>query len=77
VCSHSGFKGRTGIYELMTTNVKIRELIHQRASESLIRQAAGESGMLSLREDSQRWIDAKLTTLEEVMMVTGMDQMDL
>jgi general secretion pathway protein E len=77
VCSHSGFKGRTGIYELMTTNVKIRELIHQRASESLIRQAAGEAGMLSLREDSQRWIDAKLTTLEEVMMVTGMDQMDL
>jgi general secretion pathway protein E len=77
VCSHSGFKGRTGIYELMTTNVKIRELIHQRASESLIRQVAGESGMLSLREDSQRWIDAKLTTLEEVMMVTGMDQMDL
>jgi hypothetical protein len=33
--------------------------------------------MLSLREDSQRWIDAKLTTLEEVMMVTGMDQVEL
>jgi hypothetical protein len=32
--------------------------------------------MLTLREDSQRWIDAKLTTLEEVLMVTGMDQLD-
>jgi general secretion pathway protein E len=77
VCSHSGFKGRTGIYELMTTNVKIRELIHQRASEALIREAASASGMLSLREDSQRWIDAKLTTLEEVLRVTGMDQLDI
>jgi general secretion pathway protein E len=77
VCSHSGFKGRTGIYELMTTNVKIRELIHQKASEALIREAASTSGMLSLREDSQRWIDAKLTTLEEVLRVTGMDQLDI
>ena len=77
VCAQSGYKGRTGIYELMTTNEKIRELIHQRAPEAAIRQLASASGMLSLREDSQRWIDSQITTLEEVMRVTGMDQLDL
>jgi general secretion pathway protein E len=75
-CSHSGFKGRAGIYELMTINPKLKELIHQNASETQIRQLAIDSGMRSLNKDSERWLQQNLTTLQEVKRVTGFDHLD-
>jgi general secretion pathway protein E len=76
-CSHSGFKGRAGIYELMTTTPELKELIHQNASEAQIREMAIDSGMRSLSKDSERWLNAKLTTLQEVKRVTGLDHLDI
>jgi len=76
-CSHSGFKGRAGIYELMTTTPELKELIHQNASEAQIRQMAIDSGMRSLSKDSERWVNEKLTTLQEVKRVTGLDHLDI
>jgi general secretion pathway protein E len=76
-CRHSGFKGRAGIYELMTSTPELKELIHQSASEAQIRQKAIDSGMRSLSKDSERWVSAKLTTLAEIRRVTGMDHVDI
>jgi general secretion pathway protein E len=76
-CMQSGFKGRAGIYELMTTSVELKELIHQSASEAQIRQKALESGMRSLVQDSERWVSSKMTTHAEVRRVTGANHVDV
>lgn len=69
-CSHSGYKGRTGIYELMVADDQIRALVHQRAAESRLFAAAEKAGMRTMREDGQRLIETGITSVEEVMSVT-------
>jgi general secretion pathway protein E len=69
-CSHTGYKGRTGVYELMTVDDKIRALIHSRAAESQVFVAAEAAGLRSMREDGQRLVDEGITSLEEVLRVT-------
>ena len=76
ICGQSGYSGRAGIYELMTTNEKIKELIHNRASESDIRKQATTNGMRSLAEDCQRWVDSGQSTVEEMLRVTGSVELD-
>jgi general secretion pathway protein E len=71
VCGDSGYSGRAGIYELMTTNEAIRELIHQHAAESEIRKQALASGMRTLADDGKRWVNENKTTPEEILRVTG------
>ena len=69
-CNHTGYSGRTGIYELLVIDADMRRLIHDRASEDQVRQYLTTNGMLSLREDGLRWLAAGKTTLEEVLRVT-------
>ncbi|MDH5537830.1 MAG: type II secretion system ATPase GspE [Rhizobacter sp.] len=69
-CSQTGYKGRTGVYELMTVDDKVRALIHSRAAESQIFVAAEAAGLRSMREDGQRLVDEGITSPEEVMRVT-------
>ncbi len=69
-CSHTGYKGRTGVYELMAVDDKVSGLIHSRASESQIFVAAESGGLRSMREDGQRLIDEGITSPEEVLRVT-------
>ena len=69
-CNQTGYKGRTGIYELMVADDKIRALIHNRAAESQIYVAAEAAGLRSMREDGQRLISEGITSLAEVMSVT-------
>jgi general secretion pathway protein E len=76
ICGESGYSGRAGIYELMSTNEVIKESIHNRAAESEIRKQATQNGMRSLAEDCQRWVDAGQTTIEEKLRVTGTVQLD-
>ena len=76
ICGESGYSGRAGIYELMTTNENIKELIHNRAAESEIRKQATTNGMRSLAEDCQRWVDSGQSTIEEKLRVTGTVQLD-
>ena len=64
------FKGRTGIYELLTVDEGLRKPIHDGAAESGIAAMAMKNGMVTLRDDGQRWVDAGVTSLEEVMRVT-------
>ncbi|MEO8103406.1 MAG: ATPase, T2SS/T4P/T4SS family [Betaproteobacteria bacterium] len=64
------FKGRTGIYELLTVDEALRKPIHDGAAESAIVAMAANNGMVPLRDDGQRWVDSGVTSLEEVIRVT-------
>ena len=69
VCKGSGYKGRTGVYELMPVTDKVRELILARASSYAIREAAIEAGMRTLKDDAMEKILLGITTLEESLRV--------
>jgi general secretion pathway protein E len=69
-CNHSGYRGRTGIYELVTVDDGLRRLIHDRASEQQLRAYVSAQGMRSLREDGMRWAARGVTSLEEIVRVT-------
>jgi general secretion pathway protein E len=69
-CGHSGYQGRTGIFELLTTNDDIRALIHNQASEAQLREAALRNGMTLMREDGERLVREGVSTREELVRVT-------
>ncbi len=69
-CGMTGYKGRTGVYELMVADDKLRSLIHNRAAESQLFVAAEAAGLRSMREDGQRLVDDGTTSAEEVLRVT-------
>jgi general secretion pathway protein E len=69
-CGHSGYKGRTGVYELMVVDDDVRALIHSRASEAELIAAARAGGLRSMREDGERLVATGVTSLEELMRVT-------
>jgi len=69
-CGQTGYQGRTGIFELLTTNDQTKALVHDKASEAQLREAAVRQGMRSLREDGQRLVDNGVTSLEELVRVT-------
>src|SRR3989344_4833721 len=69
-CVNTGYQGRTGIYELLTVDDKLRSLVHDRASEGKIRDHARTLGMQTIREDGLRWVSKGETSLEEVLRVT-------
>lgn len=66
----SGYKGRTGIFEMLVVDDTIRAQIHSGASEAEIRETAQASGMQLMREDGERLVREGITTAEEVMRVT-------
>jgi len=69
-CNRSGYRGRTGIYELLSVDDDFRRLIHDRASEQALRAHAASRGMRSLRDDGMRWAGQGVISLEEVVRVT-------
>jgi type IV pilus assembly protein PilB len=69
-CNRSGYRGRQGLFELMTINDPLRTLITQKAPTLVLKQKAIESGMRPLREDGLRCIFDGLTTIEEVLKYT-------
>ena len=69
-CGHTGYAGRTGVFELLVTDDAIRAQIHNQASEAAIRDAALASGMVLMRDDGQRLVDVGITTREELLRVT-------
>ena len=66
----TGYQGRTGIYEIVTVDDEMRSLIHKSAGEGELRAAARANGFRSMREDGQRWIDAGITSQDEVVRAT-------
>ncbi|HMQ73975.1 MAG TPA: ATPase, T2SS/T4P/T4SS family, partial [Rubrivivax sp.] len=69
-CGMTGYKGRTGVYELMAADDAVRTLIHNRAAESELLAAAQAAGLRPMRDDGQRLIDDGTTSVEEVLRVT-------
>jgi general secretion pathway protein E len=69
-CMQIGYWGRTGIYELLKVDDRIRELLLQDKDAASIRKAAIEGGMRSLRSAGLAKALQGITTLEEVMRVT-------
>jgi type IV pilus assembly protein PilB len=68
-CGQSGYRGRLGIFELMTMSSKVRELAFQGASTQRIREEAIKGGMTTLYEDGIRKVLEGTTTIEEVFRV--------
>jgi type IV pilus assembly protein PilB len=68
-CNHTGYRGRTGVYEVMRVNEKVKRLIAQRASEDVIRDAAIAAGMITLGEDALAKVKSGVTSAEELFRV--------
>jgi len=72
-CRQTGFRGRSGIYELMVTGDTIRDMCVQRVNASAIRNQALKEGMITLRQDGWRKVLLGRTTIDEVARVTAGD----
>ncbi len=70
ICAHTGYQGRTGIYELLLIDEPLRQLILQRADAATINQAGQRQGMETLVADGWAKVAAGLTTSQEVLRVT-------
>ncbi len=69
-CTQTGYRGRTGIHELLVLDDEVRRLIGMKADAAAIRQAAVSRGMVLLKEEAAEKIFAGITTTEEVMRMT-------
>jgi type II secretory ATPase GspE/PulE/Tfp pilus assembly ATPase PilB-like protein len=69
-CNETGYRGRTGIYELLVIDDEIRKMILAHASSHDIRERAIQLGMTTLRQDGWRKILEGITTVEEIIRVT-------
>lgn len=69
-CNKRGYKGRTGLYEVMEINDELRELILVGASALELKKKAVEQGMITLRRSGLTKIAAGQTTMEEVLRET-------
>jgi general secretion pathway protein E len=72
-CFKTGYRGRTGIYEVMLISDKIQELIYRQETAGTIKKVALEAGMQTLRMDGARKVLAGVTTVGEVLRVTQAD----
>jgi general secretion pathway protein E len=70
-CNGTGYRGRTGVYEVLQVTEEIRRLAIRNASGAEIKQAAIAQGLRTLRDDGAQKVLSGLTTIEEVMRVTA------
>jgi type IV pilus assembly protein PilB len=75
-CNNSGYKGRTGIYELLEINDDVRDMITSDASVDDIRNFARTQGMTTLRESGLKLIFDGVTTIDEVVRETVMEDVE-
>ncbi len=72
-CFQTGYRGRTGIYEMMLINEHIQNLIYKRETAGTIKRVALDAGLQTLRMDGARKVLAGITTISEVLRVTQAD----
>jgi type II secretory ATPase GspE/PulE/Tfp pilus assembly ATPase PilB-like protein len=68
-CRNTGYRGRTGVYELLVMDNKLRAEVQQRRGSEELRAIAIAKGMRSLHDDGLRLVRAGITTLDEVLRV--------
>jgi type IV pilus assembly protein PilB len=74
ICSNTGYKGRLGLYEVMSMKEEVKELVLSRASTSEVKKEAMRLGMKTLRQSGIMKIREGLTTIEEVLRATVEDR---
>src|SRR5690348_17133667 len=73
-CRHTGYQGRTAIYEICVVTEPLRKSIMQKRDGSELKQVAISEGMMTLRQDGWRRVVQGRTTIEEVVRVTQTDE---
>jgi type IV pilus assembly protein PilB len=73
-CNNTGYRGRTGIFEVMVFNDEIRDLIMNNASTSILRAAGQRAGMKLLRDNGLAIIYDGITTIDEIAKETTMER---
>jgi type IV pilus assembly protein PilB len=74
ICSGTGYKGRVGLYEVMTMKEEVKELVLSRSSTSEVKKEAIRMGMKTLRQSGIHKVKEGLTTIEEVLRATMDDR---
>jgi type II secretory ATPase GspE/PulE/Tfp pilus assembly ATPase PilB-like protein len=72
-CRHSGYRGRSAIYEMFDISDPIKTLIMKRADATQIKKQARAEGMQTLREAAVRKMFDRVTSFEQVIAVTRSD----
>jgi type II secretion system protein E len=75
-CRQTGYHGRRAIFEWMDSSSEIRTLILKNSSTDAIRDSARRAGMRTLAEDGRRLVEEGITTIEEVLSVTTVHEME-
>jgi type IV pilus assembly protein PilB len=73
-CNGSGYKGRTGIYEVLLMNKEIRTLLLEGATMEKLKDTARKTGMRTLREDAVEKVLKGITTVEELVFSTRKEE---
>jgi len=76
-CLGTGYRGRTGIYELLQVDESMRQLIVTTPTAGAVKRKALERGMRTLRDDGARKVLQGITTMEEVLRVTQEEAVEL
>lgn len=74
-CQHTGYLGRTGLFEILPATPELRELILKKPSIAEIYELEARQGVRSLFEDGLEKVKAGITTIEEVKRVAEPRQM--
>ena len=75
-CLSTGYKGRTGIYEILVVTDSVRALVMQGKDAGTIRKAALADGMKTLRDDGVRKVFEGASSFEEIMRITQEDALE-
>ena len=75
-CLKSGYKGRMALFEIMTMDDELRELVIKQASTRVLRTEARKRGMRTLREDGWDKVLEGVTTIDEILRVTEDNDME-
>lgn len=70
-CHFTGYKGRVAIHEMMSINDELKQLISQGKPDNIIKEAAIKNNMMTLQQSGFRKVREGMTSLEEVLAVTG------
>jgi type IV pilus assembly protein PilB len=73
-CNNTGYRGRTGIFEIMTFNDEIRDLIMNQASTNVLRAAGQKAGMRLLRDNGLAAMYDGITTIDEIVKETSSER---
>ena len=72
-CKYTGYKGRTGVFEVLVIDDSVKDLVISKASSDMIKKAAVENGMTVMHEDAITKVLLGITTLEEALDVTRIE----